>query len=214
MDPDHQTSKHLRALSKEIRTVIRAHAPHWTDTNESDPGVTVLQLLTWLADALSAFLGQGTGGSALDARRKLGQIVHHLLSSDSTVVTVDGTACLPASPESSEQANEPTYVLQMDDHGTATIRFGDGETGARPPAGCEVTVTYRPSGRAGLTVTVPWPPPSSSVVLTVGETGITFGPAGNPTRPIAGVPTSIAAFVGRAAARRLNDPVPIRSFAE
>jgi phage tail sheath protein FI len=214
MNPEPTTSKRLRALSREVMSLVRAHAPPWTDQNDSDPGLTLIQLLTWLADALTASADQATGVAALDAQRKLGQIVRHVLSSDSSVVTVDGIAWQPASPGSSEEVGERTYVLEADEGGAARIRFGEGERGARPPAGSEVTVTYRSPDRAALTVTVPWPPASRSVVLGLDESEATFGGAGNASRTISGVPTSITAFVGRAAFGRFNDPVPVRTFAE
>jgi hypothetical protein len=42
------------------------------------------------------------------------------------------------------------YVLHVETDGRTTIQFGDGVTGQRPPAGEEITVTYRRgAGKAG-----------------------------------------------------------------
>jgi WD40 repeat protein len=39
-------------LVKEVRALIPRYAPAWTDHNASDPGVTLIELFAWLAEAL------------------------------------------------------------------------------------------------------------------------------------------------------------------
>lgn len=41
---------------------------------------------------------------------------------------------------------DPCYVVRVDDDGAATLVFGDGTTGRRPPIGAQVEATYRRSG--------------------------------------------------------------------
>jgi hypothetical protein len=41
---------------------------------------------------------------------------------------------------------DPCYVIRVDDDGAATLVFGDGTTGRRPPTGAQVEATYRRSG--------------------------------------------------------------------
>jgi hypothetical protein len=223
MEPQSIARERLRALTTELMTVVRRHAPDWTDHNAADPGITLLQLLTWLAEALSTYQDQSAGEAALDTRRKLGRIAHHVLSDASIVLTVDGDRWHPASPGSSEAADERTYVLVTGDDGSTTIRFGDGERGARPPGGSEVTATYRSGGGdTGLTVTVRWPPEARSVALELTATDVTFkpalrapgGPPSNPSRAIVSIATAVTAFIGRAARGPVNDPVHVRSFGE
>lgn len=44
------------------------------------------------------------------------------------------------------------FVLEINRQGEASVRFGDGLKGRRPPAGAKITVTYRlGGGRAGKT---------------------------------------------------------------
>jgi len=41
-----------RALVRELVTVVRRYSPEWTGSNESDPGITLLELFAWLAETL------------------------------------------------------------------------------------------------------------------------------------------------------------------
>lgn len=52
-DPRRSTS--LDALSGELVKVIRRHDPEWTGTNDSDPGLTLLEVGAWLAQRLDAY---------------------------------------------------------------------------------------------------------------------------------------------------------------
>src|SRR4051812_11216909 len=40
-------------LYQEVRARVPVHSPEWTNLNEGDPGVTLLQLFTFLADNLT-----------------------------------------------------------------------------------------------------------------------------------------------------------------
>src|SRR4026209_2181847 len=39
-------------LFQELRRRIPAYAPEWTDHNDSDPGITMLQMFSWLAEVV------------------------------------------------------------------------------------------------------------------------------------------------------------------
>ena len=43
-----------RELARVLRERVASHAPDWTDANESDPGVTILEFLAFAAEALVA----------------------------------------------------------------------------------------------------------------------------------------------------------------
>jgi hypothetical protein len=43
-------------LQKEALTRIPVHDPEWTEFNQSDPGVTLIQLFVFLAESLLAYL--------------------------------------------------------------------------------------------------------------------------------------------------------------
>ena len=52
--------KQFAELFEEVRSLIPRYAPEWTDHNFSDPGITVLDLLAWLAEMQHYFLDQVT----------------------------------------------------------------------------------------------------------------------------------------------------------
>ncbi|MDQ2961644.1 MAG: hypothetical protein M3R31_00590 [Pseudomonadota bacterium] len=45
-------SVRLQALVAELKKTIAAQLPEWTDSNEADPGVTLLELFAWLTENL------------------------------------------------------------------------------------------------------------------------------------------------------------------
>ena len=48
--PDIQLdNRTFEQLATELRRRIPAYTPEWTDHNDSDPGITLLQLFSWLA---------------------------------------------------------------------------------------------------------------------------------------------------------------------
>ncbi len=49
---DLRTSSSLDALADELTKVVRRHDPEWTDFNDSDPGVTLLEVGAWLTHTL------------------------------------------------------------------------------------------------------------------------------------------------------------------
>jgi hypothetical protein len=42
----------LGALAVELRRAMQTHVPNWTDSNESDPGITLLEVSAFLAESL------------------------------------------------------------------------------------------------------------------------------------------------------------------
>ena len=172
--PAHLTTEQLELVAREVVAVVRHHAPTWTEPPERDPGITLVSLLTWLADLL-AF--RQLGDTTLRRRRALGTLVHHVLADTPVVVTVDGVRQEPAGSPS--DASGAGYVLSRDTDGTATVVFGDGRTGGRlPEAGSEVVVTYRwGSGAATLTTAAPWPPEPLTLVVRFAGHRVSVGPA-------------------------------------
>ncbi len=49
------TSRSIDALAGELRTVVRRHHPEWTDSNDSDPGLTLLEVGAWIAHRLDSY---------------------------------------------------------------------------------------------------------------------------------------------------------------
>jgi hypothetical protein len=58
-------------LLDEVIARIPVHNPEWTDFKQSDPGVTLLQLFAFLADALLAYLEEGHARRRRRRRRAL-----------------------------------------------------------------------------------------------------------------------------------------------
>ena len=171
------TSERLRALTTELTTVLRRHTPEWTAHNDHDPGVTLVELLAWLGDIVSGYQEQVGQEAGLDTRRKLARIRDHVLSDAGLIVSVDDVAWHPPATPSTGSADERTYLVETGADGTTTVRFGDGQTGARPPAGSEVTATYRcGSGAVGLTMTIQWPPEPGTFTVRLSTNALTFDP--------------------------------------
>ena len=51
IQPDSDT-KRYQELFDEALSRVPAHSPQWTDLNQSDPGVTLVQLFAWIADTV------------------------------------------------------------------------------------------------------------------------------------------------------------------
>ncbi len=58
----------LAALATDLRRAMDAHAPDWTDTNESDPGITLLEVIAYLAEGLAGMSGTVSEARALAGR--------------------------------------------------------------------------------------------------------------------------------------------------
>lgn len=56
------------ALAQALNRTMMAHAPGWTDHNDRDPGVTMLEVIAYLGDSLSS---QALGGSRRPSRVSL-----------------------------------------------------------------------------------------------------------------------------------------------
>jgi hypothetical protein len=53
----------LQTLADELRRAVRVHTPEWTGSNESDPGITLAELLAFLADEVLPGVGSKSCGS-------------------------------------------------------------------------------------------------------------------------------------------------------
>src|SRR5688572_11799290 len=50
LEPPNLDDRTFADLFAEARSLIPRYAPEWTDHNDSDPGIALLQLLSWLTD--------------------------------------------------------------------------------------------------------------------------------------------------------------------
>ena len=56
------------ALTQALAHAMRSHAPGWSDQNDADPGVTVLELIAYLAEGYQLHHGAARGGSSAALR--------------------------------------------------------------------------------------------------------------------------------------------------
>jgi phage tail-like protein len=54
----------LDTLTSDLLALVRRHDPAWTGSNDSDPGVTLLEIGAWLADRLYSSTGIGVSQAA------------------------------------------------------------------------------------------------------------------------------------------------------
>ena len=62
------------ALMTTVRETMRAHAPGWTDSNDADPGITVLEVLAYLAEGLLIYRGLPAPRAKAAASRIVGAL--------------------------------------------------------------------------------------------------------------------------------------------
>ena len=157
---------HLEDLVDRARTKLR----DWTDRDDSDPGVALLELFAFVADLLGrhsdeiaaeAYLGTGRHGSA--GRRHGFEL------------EVDGQRWRQVSDLADSGAEDRHYVVSRRDDGASVIEFGDGVHGHRPPADGTIGVRYRQGGGY------------ASVLLQQGRVIIDTDEGEEPSRPTCGV---------------------------
>jgi hypothetical protein len=69
-------------------------------------------------------------------------------------INVGGERWTPVTTLARCGPQDPCYVIRIDDEGAATLVFGDGTTGRRPPMGARVEAMYGPgSGETGNVAT-------------------------------------------------------------
>ncbi|HZE75034.1 MAG TPA: hypothetical protein VE091_06970, partial [Gemmatimonadales bacterium] len=91
------------------------------EPDDLDPGVTLVELLAWLGDVLSAYQDRIADEAALGTQRRLGYLKYHVLSDADLVVTVDGGLWRPVGAESEPADYDRTYVAATDADGVTTI---------------------------------------------------------------------------------------------
>jgi hypothetical protein len=67
--PTRIDDEELRAMVLIVRERLARFSPHWTDANDSDPGVTLLELVAWIGEALIYRTGELPERGRLHAAR-------------------------------------------------------------------------------------------------------------------------------------------------
>jgi Type VI secretion system/phage-baseplate injector OB domain len=106
----------------------------WADSAEADPGVALVDLLSYVGDLLSSYQDRVADEAFLGSAAAQPAGIR---------VEVDGERWYRrADLANSGPRDQHFTVVRQDDGGTA-IQFGDGEHGRRPPADSEVRIRYR-----------------------------------------------------------------------
>ncbi len=144
------------ALQRAIATAMAVHVPDWTDDQQHDPGIAVLEVMAYLAnelvarDALSHAAASSWTSRIIDALSGV--------DDDAGVdVRVNGERW--SRVESLAVASPDAPVYSVDDNGT--VRFGDGDHGRRPAPASRIVATFRHGGggegNTAVTVGTRWP---------------------------------------------------------
>jgi hypothetical protein len=62
------------ALTTALRETMRAHAPGWTDSNDADPGITLLEMLAFVAEGFLIYRGAPALRAKAAASRLVGAL--------------------------------------------------------------------------------------------------------------------------------------------
>jgi Type VI secretion system/phage-baseplate injector OB domain len=122
-----------RAAAESLVASITDSVRAWSESDPHDPGVTVLEVLAYAADALSAYQDRAAGEAYLGAGRRLSQLR----------VECDGERWLEVASLDESGPDDRHYVVSSGEDGATIIRFGDGEHGRRPATGAALRVAYR-----------------------------------------------------------------------
>ena len=122
-----------RAAAESLVASITASVRAWSESDSHDPGVTLLEVLAYAADALSAYQDRVAGEASIGTGRRLSQLR----------VECDGERWLEVASLDGSGPDDPHYVVSAAEDGATIIQFGDGEHGRRPASDGTLQVAYR-----------------------------------------------------------------------
>jgi phage tail-like protein len=108
--PDARRNPSIDDLTNDLVKVVRRHDPEWTNANDSDPGVTLLEVQAWIAQELYSYRKVNPGRS--DPYRNF----KFRVNLDSAVVAgVTRVSALRRTVEVTEyrDGNDPTSVRRL-----------------------------------------------------------------------------------------------------
>jgi hypothetical protein len=123
----------LAALVERAKAGLR----DWTDSQEHDPGIALLELFAFLAETLSAYADQLAEEAYLGAGRPVSGLE----------VEVDGERWRAVASLAESGADDPHFTTTVRDDGATVVEFGDGEHGRLPPTGGGLRLRYRYGAR-------------------------------------------------------------------
>lgn len=114
----------------EVRSLIPRHAPNWTDHNESDPGIMVLELFAWLTEAMLYRINRVSDASRVRILELLGAMFR---SAQPSVVSLHVTM------RSAVSARSDPYEVRR-----GSVIWGQTLSGLRVPFEVMRTVAFTP----------------------------------------------------------------------
>jgi hypothetical protein len=139
-------------LTEALSRTMRAHAPGWTDRVDADPGITMLEMLAFLAEGLRTHRGLVASGSPTTAR--IIEALSGYDEPDPIAIRVNGTLWRRVDAFAEAGADDLVYVVDL---ATGTVTFGDGVHGRRPETGDTVTARDGAAGTESIVLTAMWP---------------------------------------------------------
>lgn len=110
MKPDTGRTVSLDAVTADLVKVIRRHDPEWTDANQSDPGVMLLEVQAWIAEQL--YFSKKANPGRTDPYRNF---KFRVTWEGSTVTAVTRVSALRRTVEITEyrDGNDPSSVRRL-----------------------------------------------------------------------------------------------------
>lgn len=124
-------------LTQALTRTMNDYAPGWTEQNDRDPGVTVLEVLAYLAEGLQLHHGVVKGGASAASRAI--EALQTYEDDESAAVRVNGERWTRVETLDGQGPDARVFVL---DPATGLVTFGDGKQGARPEHGSTISVRY------------------------------------------------------------------------
>lgn len=125
-------------LSKALNRTMAVHAPGWTDRNDSDPGITILEVMAFLAENVLYRAGPVGGGES--AASRIVQVLDRYDEREPVVVRVNGQRWERVSSFADTSFDAAVFTF---DASTGIVAFGDGKHGRVPEPGSTISVRYR-----------------------------------------------------------------------
>jgi len=158
------------ALTTALNQTMVNHAPGWTDRQDGDPGVTMLEIISYLADGLR--LHRGTVDDISYVTSRIVQALDAYDDPEPIVVRVNGERWHRVRTLADAEPGARVFAL---DDATGVITFGDGVHGRMPGRGNTISARYRDEpgeeGNTFITVRATWPLPRRAWKIALREEG-------------------------------------------
>ncbi len=145
-------------LTQALARTMNDHAPGWTDRRDADPGITLLEMLAFLAEGLHRHDGVVDGGAS--AASRVVEALQAYEERETIAISVNGEPWDRVETLLDRGPDARVFTL---DPATGRVVFGDGVHGKRPERGSAISVRYGEGGgakgRTSIGVRTAWPLP-------------------------------------------------------